>query len=140
MDVEVVIDGDEDESDEDEEDETDDTEDEDGEDIEIIDDGIDDDGNDSLDDGNEDEWQDEVEDGQEMEHESEELNHARGSVVRELMTMQNIGAGLAAFDGLEAGEFGALDMGLAPGLLPGRVGLDAGREWFAMVSFEPMVA
>ena len=25
---------------------------------------------------------------------------------------------------------GALDMGLAPGLLPGRVGLDAGREWF----------
>jgi NADH-quinone oxidoreductase subunit G len=27
--------------------------------------------------------------------------------------------------------FGALDMGLAPGLLPGRVTLDAGREWFA---------
>ncbi|HUC06245.1 MAG TPA: molybdopterin-dependent oxidoreductase [Acidimicrobiales bacterium] len=26
--------------------------------------------------------------------------------------------------------FGALDMGLAPGLLPGRVSLDAGREWF----------
>ena len=26
--------------------------------------------------------------------------------------------------------FGALDMGLAPGLLPGRVGLDAGRERF----------
>jgi NADH-quinone oxidoreductase subunit G len=26
--------------------------------------------------------------------------------------------------------FGALDMGLAPGLLPGRVGLEAGREWF----------
>ena len=25
---------------------------------------------------------------------------------------------------------GALDMGLAPGVLPGRVGLDAGREWF----------
>ncbi len=25
---------------------------------------------------------------------------------------------------------GALDMGLAPGLLPGRVGLDAGRPWF----------
>ncbi|HZQ58220.1 MAG TPA: NADH-quinone oxidoreductase subunit NuoG [Acidimicrobiales bacterium] len=25
---------------------------------------------------------------------------------------------------------GALDMGLAPGLLPGRVSLDAGREWF----------
>jgi NADH-quinone oxidoreductase subunit G len=25
---------------------------------------------------------------------------------------------------------GALDMGLAPGLLPGRVGLEAGREWF----------
>jgi NADH-quinone oxidoreductase subunit G len=25
---------------------------------------------------------------------------------------------------------GALDMGLAPGLLPGRVGLDAGRDWF----------
>ena len=25
---------------------------------------------------------------------------------------------------------GALDMGLAPGLLPGRVALDAGREWF----------
>jgi NADH-quinone oxidoreductase subunit G len=26
--------------------------------------------------------------------------------------------------------FGALDMGLAPGLLPGRVSLDHGREWF----------
>jgi NADH-quinone oxidoreductase subunit G len=26
---------------------------------------------------------------------------------------------------------GALDMGLAPGLLPGRVTLDAGREWYA---------
>ncbi len=26
---------------------------------------------------------------------------------------------------------GALDMGLAPGLLPGRVTLDAGREWFS---------
>ena len=25
---------------------------------------------------------------------------------------------------------GALDMGLAPGVLPGRVGLDAGRDWF----------
>jgi NADH-quinone oxidoreductase subunit G len=27
--------------------------------------------------------------------------------------------------------FGAIDMGLAPGLLPGRVTLEAGREWFA---------
>lgn len=27
--------------------------------------------------------------------------------------------------------FGALDMGLAPGLLPGRVALEEGREWFA---------
>ncbi|HVX22588.1 MAG TPA: molybdopterin-dependent oxidoreductase [Acidimicrobiales bacterium] len=27
--------------------------------------------------------------------------------------------------------FGALDMGLAPGLLPGRVSLTAGRDWFA---------
>jgi NADH-quinone oxidoreductase subunit G len=27
--------------------------------------------------------------------------------------------------------FGALDMGLAPGLLPGRVSLEAGRAWFA---------
>jgi NADH-quinone oxidoreductase subunit G len=26
--------------------------------------------------------------------------------------------------------FGALDMGLAPGLLPGRVSLDSGRDWF----------
>ena len=26
--------------------------------------------------------------------------------------------------------FGALDMGLAPGILPGRVGLDDGRSWF----------
>jgi NADH-quinone oxidoreductase subunit G len=26
--------------------------------------------------------------------------------------------------------FGALDMGLAPGLLPGRVGLESGRQWF----------
>jgi NADH-quinone oxidoreductase subunit G len=26
--------------------------------------------------------------------------------------------------------FGALDMGLAPGLLPGRVSLEAGRQWF----------
>jgi NADH-quinone oxidoreductase subunit G len=30
-----------------------------------------------------------------------------------------------------ANVHGALDMGLAPGLLPGRVGLDDGREWFA---------
>ncbi|MGY6502674.1 MAG: NADH-quinone oxidoreductase subunit NuoG [Acidimicrobiales bacterium] len=30
-----------------------------------------------------------------------------------------------------ANVFGALDMGLAPGLLPGRVALDEGREWFA---------
>jgi NADH-quinone oxidoreductase subunit G len=27
--------------------------------------------------------------------------------------------------------FGALDMGLAPGLLPGRIALDEGREWYA---------
>ncbi|WP_285658781.1 hypothetical protein, partial [Helicobacter bizzozeronii] len=30
-----------------------------------------------------------------------------------------------------ANVLGALDMGLAPGLLPGRVALDDGREWFA---------
>ncbi|MEX2100340.1 MAG: NADH-quinone oxidoreductase subunit NuoG [Acidimicrobiia bacterium] len=30
-----------------------------------------------------------------------------------------------------ANVHGALDMGLAPGLLPGRVTLDAGREWFS---------
>jgi len=30
-----------------------------------------------------------------------------------------------------ANVLGALDMGLAPGVLPGRVGLDEGREWFA---------
>jgi NADH-quinone oxidoreductase subunit G len=30
-----------------------------------------------------------------------------------------------------ANVHGALDMGLAPGMLPGRVSLDAGREWFA---------
>jgi predicted molibdopterin-dependent oxidoreductase YjgC len=29
-----------------------------------------------------------------------------------------------------ANVLGALDMGLAPGVLPGRVGLDAGREWY----------
>jgi NADH-quinone oxidoreductase subunit G len=29
-----------------------------------------------------------------------------------------------------ANTHGAIDMGLAPGLLPGRVALDAGREWF----------
>jgi NADH-quinone oxidoreductase subunit G len=29
-----------------------------------------------------------------------------------------------------ANVMGALDMGLAPGVLPGRVGLDAGRDWF----------
>ena len=29
--------------------------------------------------------------------------------------------------------FGALDMGMAPGMLPGRVSLDGGREWFAKV-------
>jgi NADH-quinone oxidoreductase subunit G len=27
--------------------------------------------------------------------------------------------------------FGAIDMGLAPGVLPGRVALDAGRDWYA---------
>jgi len=30
-----------------------------------------------------------------------------------------------------ANVHGAIDLGLAPGLLPGRVALDAGREWFA---------
>jgi NADH-quinone oxidoreductase subunit G len=30
-----------------------------------------------------------------------------------------------------ANVHGALDMGMAPGVLPGRVGLDAGRDWFA---------
>ena len=30
-----------------------------------------------------------------------------------------------------ANVFGALDMGLAPGMLPGRVSLDAGRDWFS---------
>src|SRR6202011_3774981 len=29
-----------------------------------------------------------------------------------------------------ANVHGALDMGLAPGVLPGRVGLDAGRAWY----------
>ncbi|HMD45977.1 MAG TPA: molybdopterin-dependent oxidoreductase, partial [Acidimicrobiales bacterium] len=34
--------------------------------------------------------------------------------------------------GLRRGNVhGALDMGLAPGVLPGRVALDAGRDWFA---------
>ncbi|HUR05411.1 MAG TPA: molybdopterin-dependent oxidoreductase, partial [Nonomuraea sp.] len=32
-----------------------------------------------------------------------------------------------------ANVHGALDLGLAPGVLPGRVGLDAGREWFTAV-------
>ena len=30
-----------------------------------------------------------------------------------------------------ANVMGALDMGLAPGILPGRVGLDEGRDWFS---------
>jgi NADH-quinone oxidoreductase subunit G len=39
--------------------------------------------------------------------------------------------GARFLSGLRRGNVhGALDMGLAPGLLPGRVTLDAGREWF----------
>ena len=39
--------------------------------------------------------------------------------------------GVAFLSGLRRGNIhGALDMGLAPGVLPGRVGLDDGREWF----------
>jgi NADH-quinone oxidoreductase subunit G len=39
--------------------------------------------------------------------------------------------GVAFLSALRRGNVnGALDLGLAPGVLPGRVGLDAGREWF----------
>ncbi|HWH34434.1 MAG TPA: NADH-quinone oxidoreductase subunit NuoG [Acidimicrobiales bacterium] len=40
--------------------------------------------------------------------------------------------GISFLSALRRGNVaGALDMGLAPGLLPGRVALDAGRAWFA---------
>ncbi len=39
--------------------------------------------------------------------------------------------GVAFLSGLRRSNVhGALDMGLAPGVLPGRVGLDAGRDWY----------
>lgn len=40
--------------------------------------------------------------------------------------------GVAFLSGLRRSNVhGALDMGLAPGVLPGRVGLDQGREWYS---------
>ncbi len=40
--------------------------------------------------------------------------------------------GVAFLSGLRRSNVhGALDMGLAPGVLPGRVGLDEGREWYS---------
>ena len=122
MDVEVVIDGDEDDDDDDDDEPTDDDDPEDSDDmdeddeVEIIDEITGDEGNGSLADGNEEEWQDEDEEREDfpeedlMDHESSEA-HDHGDhspSVRDLMReMQNAGATLP---GLDRQEFRDLEL------------------------------
>ena len=62
----------------------------------------------------------------------------RPSVAESAATVPAAAAALAGLPGVRflpalrrGNVHGALDMGLAPGVLPGRVALDAGRDWFA---------
>ena len=123
MDVEVVIDGDDEEpSDDDDDDDPDDSDDmdddDDDEDVEVIDEITGEDGNGSLEGGNEEEWQDEDEDREDyhdedgMDHESSEAHdphdHNHGPTVRDIMReMQNAGV---APPGLDGREFRDLEM------------------------------
>ncbi|MCJ1250646.1 hypothetical protein MMC30_007874 [Trapelia coarctata] len=118
MNVEVVIDGDEDDDDEasDEDDPEDSDDMDEDEEVEIIDEITGDEGNGSLADGNEEEWQDEDDDREDyhdedvMDHESSEAHdHPDHSpTVRDLMReMQNAGA---ALPNLDRQEFRDLEM------------------------------
>lgn len=117
MDVEVVIDGDEDDDEASDEDDPEDSDDMDeDEEVEIIDEITGDEGNGSLADGNEEEWQDEDEDREGyndedvMDHESSEAHDHRdhSPTVRDLMReMQNAGA---ALPDLDRQEFRDLEM------------------------------
>jgi len=62
----------------------------------------------------------------------------RPSLGESAASVVDAAAGLAGIDGVRflsalrrGNVHGALDMGLAPGVLPGRVSLDDGREWFS---------
>jgi NADH-quinone oxidoreductase subunit G len=62
----------------------------------------------------------------------------RPSLAESAAATVDAAAALAGMNGVRflpalrrANVMGALDMGLAPGVLPGRVGLDDGREWFS---------
>jgi len=62
----------------------------------------------------------------------------RPSVAESAASITAAAAALAGLPGVRflpalrrGNVLGALDMGLAPGILPGRVSLDAGREWFS---------
>ena len=58
------------------------------------------------------------------------LAEAAGATVDAAATLTGI-SGVRFLPALRRGNvMGALDMGLAPGVLPGRVGLDEGRSWF----------
>ncbi len=64
----------------------------------------------------------------------------RPSVAESAASITAAAAALAGLPGVRflpalrrANVMGALDMGLAPGILPGRVSLDAGRDWFSSV-------
>ena len=116
MDVEVVIDGEDDEPSDDDDDDPDDSDDmddeDDDEDVEVIDEITGEDGDGSLEGGNEEEWQDEDEDREDyhdedgMDHESSEAHdhhdHNHGPTVRDIMReMQNAGVAPPGIDGRE---------------------------------------
>ncbi len=60
------------------------------------------------------------------------LAESAASVARAAVTLADGLSGVRFLSALRRGNVhGALDMGLAPGLLPGRVSLDGGRAWFS---------
>ena len=59
------------------------------------------------------------------------LAEPAGATVRAAAALRELPGGACFLSALRRGNVhGALDLGLAPGLLPGRVCLDAGRRWF----------
>ena len=145
MDVEVVIDGDDDEPTDDDDDDPDDSDDmddeEDDEDVEVIDEITGEDGDGSLEGGNEEEWQDEDEDREDyhdedgMDHESSEPHdqhdHNHGPTVRDMMReMQN--AGIAPPD-MNAREFRDLEMDIENNVYMDDVVHDDDGIWAACV-------